>query len=556
MTLFQQLSPYGFVDFVKILVAGVSIEAYLRGPTIRDLNLTKSGKGIENSEKTTFGLTKYLDDLKVLPRASIASNQSSGSGVSEEQVEAPPPPSPWATVPVRFIPGAKNRNRSAIQGTAAAFASWTDSRTGTLPPSSLDLTGNLESISSIYENDSMRETSAQTSSRSIERTSTGSRSSYQRKRASKISQTSNSATASFSSYSSLEKLSNGDSIPAQNVSFIYTGDSARMDLWKAKYHRNTKSAFKIQNKIEEDLKRDRSRKQKQVLDDLQSNFKPTTPLKVKFDVLDVTTLLSLPLPPLPVERAPAIDPWEECSSDDNDSCDTNPRLNNQAATMLKSAFSFANINMQKSNLSNGYPSFDQFDAADLHPKRVPPQTKVVHSTFRLCAIDSAALLWELGFLSKLESNAAAQFDTILREHWVGNLQYKNDGWFPVVGGMAPCFDFIVTILHKDFDTETNTFQSGNTSASLEDLSVSIKETRTTLFTELLPPRVLSVLYRVVLLINHILVDVKGPSLDLSFWDAEFKYLLTPEIIRKRFGHDARPIAQSVSDELLKLTDFF
>ncbi|ORY43799.1 OPT-domain-containing protein [Rhizoclosmatium globosum] len=151
------------------------------------------------------------------------------------------------------------------------------------------------------------------------------------------------------------------------------------------------------------------------------------------------------------------------------------------------------------------------------------------------------MLWELCFISRLESNCAIEFDATIRKHWIGHLENQKCGWFPAVGGMSACMGFVIAILHKDLDATMLNEMGSDDSLGL---SFGITETKTILFSELLPPRVLSILYRVVLLINHVLFDVDGVKPNLQFWDEEFKFLLTKDLIRQKFGHDARPIAQT------------
>ncbi|KAJ3083195.1 hypothetical protein HDU99_000343 [Rhizoclosmatium hyalinum] len=346
--IFRQLSPYGFTDLALVLIAGSSLEAHLRGPTFKHLSKEiQEPKKVQ--DKPLGGFTKLLDDLRVLPRASVVSNYSDSVSVSSEQpMEPAAPPSPWATAPVRFVPGTKNRNRASLLGTSAAFASWTDNGRN---PSQLT----TESTISLAQSSSLKLTSSQ-----------------------------------------------GGSL----------------------------------------------------------------------------------------------------------------------ASVVKSP-------RQRKSFSDSTPFLGPSREGSLKPE-IDPTADTVD-------------------LDVLEDGKTNNFIYTGEE---GKIDLKC-GWFPAVGGMSACMGFVIAILHKDLDATMLNEMGSDDSLGL---SFGITETKTILFSELLPPRVLSILYRVVLLINHVLFDVDGVKPNLQFWDEEFKFLLTKDLIRQKFGHDARPIAQSIVDQLLRLTE--
>ncbi|KAJ3114799.1 hypothetical protein HK100_001553 [Physocladia obscura] len=313
--LFTLLSPYGFGDLVKILIAGSSLEALIRGPTIPALNQTKQHKlQFESIRAKTHGLTRLLDDLHILQQSSIASTHSDNASLASEisqtsiQVQPPPPPpSTWSSIPVRFMYGTKSRNRN----TASAFASCADSNTN-----------NAVSSATIF--DLTTTTSTATISES----------------GSRINISNSSLSVAGNQYN-------------MNSNQVYTGDSGRRDLWNAKWHENTKSAFMLQKKIENVAQRQRKIQQNQIMEAMTSTIggaqnKPKIQMKVKFDLLDATTLLSLPLPPLPPDRPPILDPWFENEGIDSE----NTEFTFQAANLHQSGHSIANLNVKNNRIGS------------------------------------------------------------------------------------------------------------------------------------------------------------------------------------------------------------
>ncbi|KAI8618758.1 hypothetical protein BC830DRAFT_894713 [Chytriomyces sp. MP71] len=137
MNMFRITSPYGFCDLVKIIIVGQCLESFIRGPFASNLRHERKKPKTE-TPKTSHGLAKLFEDFKIIntsaqPRLNRRGSTDSDSVTSMDDspgnIGPAPPPSPWANVPVRHIPGARRRSRVSINGMSAAFASWNgDSR--------------------------------------------------------------------------------------------------------------------------------------------------------------------------------------------------------------------------------------------------------------------------------------------------------------------------------------------------------------------------------------------------------------------------------------------
>ncbi|KAJ3409680.1 hypothetical protein HDU80_010515 [Chytriomyces hyalinus] len=652
VNVFRMASPY----VSSVMIAGSTLESFLRGPSSGNIQHEKISV---DTPKTVQGLAKLMGDLKLVRSSGHGSNASDIGSIREEQ---PPPPSAWASVPVRNMPGTRNgRSRAALEGTAAAFSSWSDARplfqlsdsqtsfnNASASTSASNMHLSLSSMPSLLPGNEFQESSSSLKSESY--------SGYRRQRGptspiqaddrnntmdslDDIGEANNlkdgalevppPATASAlaeqpaspktkqneSSMSHVKARrfsflanatprvslthrnsfeTNSQEIHRESDSVIYTGDIGRIDLWNARYHSGTKSAFRIQHTIDSAMKRENRRLQKEVADSLLLRSSLSSPRggkmggKVTFDVLDVTTLLSLPLPPLPPVRPPTVDPWEQENikqlqkgmlgdliNDDNDPVE----LSNQAAALLNSTASMAVFSGSTGiAFQNGYPSVDQFQRADFHPRVPLPRFESVHSSFLLAIVDVTGLLWELCFASQLdESNqVGSEMDILMLEQWVGSDKQKECGWFPAVGGLSVAMHFVVTVVCPDFN-KTATLDGLTNADLMEDLMsensegtenqeqlpknevtwdvAPESEEPSPVFSDLLPPRILVGLYRALLLIHHTVLIAGGScgrEAQLEFWEEEFEYVLTPKAVRSMFGHDARPISQAISDLLLQL----
>ncbi|KAJ3242185.1 hypothetical protein HDU81_006597 [Chytriomyces hyalinus] len=656
--------PYGFCDLIKIMIAGSTLESFLRGPSSAIIQHEKISV---DTPKTVQGLAKLMGDLKLVRKPGPGSTASDPGSIREEQ---PPPPSAWATVPVRNMPGTRNgRSRATLEGTAAAFSSWSDARPFIQLSDSQTSFNNASastSASNMHLSLNSMGNEFQESSSSLK---SESYSGYRRQRgptspiqaddrnntmdslddigdantlkvgalevapsASAIAEHAvspkpkrNEASSRVKArrFSFLANASPRISLTLRNSSetntplethresdsVIYTGDIGRADLWNARYHSGTKSAFHIQQTIDSAMKREHRRLQKEVADSLLPHSSLSSPRggklggKVTFDVLDVTTLLSLPLPPLPPVRPPTVDPWEQENLKelqkgrlgDLMDADNDPvELSNQAAALLNSTASMAIISGSTAALygipfQNGYPTVDQFQRADFHPRVPLPRFESVHSSFLLATVDITGLLWELCFASQLDesSQVGSEMDILMLEQWVGSDKQKDCGWFPAVGGLSVAMHFVVTVVCPDFN-KTAPLDGLTNEAMMEDLMSENSEPVTKsavgpfgnqeqvpknevtwgvapesddpspVFSDLLPPRILVSLYRTLLLIHHTVLVAGGScgrEAHLEFWEEEFEYVLTPKAVRSMFGHDARPISQAISDLLLQLITY-
>ncbi|KAJ3240308.1 hypothetical protein HDU78_002334 [Chytriomyces hyalinus] len=663
VNVFRMASPYGFCDLIKIssvMIAGSTLESFLRGPSSGNIQHEKISV---DTPKTVQGLAKLMGDLKLVRNSGHGSNASDIGSIREEQ---PPPPSAWASVPVRNMPGTRNgRSRAALEGTAAAFSSWSDARplfqlsdsqtsfnNASASTSASNMHLSLSSMPSLLPGNEFQESSSSLKSESYsgyrrqrgptspiqpdDRNNTmdslddigeantlkdgalevppsatasalaeqpaspkpkQSESSMSYVKARRFSFLANATPRVSLTHRNSFETNSPQEIHRESDSVIYTGDIGRIDLWNARYHSGTKSAFRIQHTIDSAMKRENRRLQKEVADSLLLRSSLSSPRggkmggKVTFDVLDVTTLLSLPLPPLPPVRPPTIDPWEQenikqlqkgmlgdLMDDDNDPVE----LSNQAAALLNSTASMTVFSGSTGiAFQNGYPSVDQFQRADFHPRVPLPRFESVHSSFLLAIVDVTGLLWELCFASQLdESNqVGTEMDILMLEQWVGSDKQKECGWFPAVGGLSVAMHFVVTVVCPDFN-KTATLD-GLTNADLMEDLMSENSERTEnqeqlpknevtwgvapeseepspVFSDLLPPRILVGLYRALLLIHHTVLIAGGScgrEAPLEFWEEEFEYVLTPKAVRSMFGHDARPISQAISDLLLQLITY-
>ncbi|KAJ3205784.1 hypothetical protein HDU82_004961 [Entophlyctis luteolus] len=530
--LFQKLSTYGYKELIKskyyswgpfddvfeqVLIAGLSLECLLRGPAVKadsvEVSIPPAQKLVGSPH--VQGLAKLLNDFHVLPRADTLQKSVSISETesSTSTLEPPTPASAWASTPFRILPGSKMRRRSIVE-TSKAFASF---------PHAFETLSQSNATSASSFN-----TFSQTSSETL-----ASRSGYRRSRLTgAVSQELHEPARLCPDMAENQSTSN------TGGAIAYLGHFGRVDLWNAQWHTRTKSAFGLQDKITRDAARARDMRANTAAAEINATSQQKPAKAVTFDcILDKTMLLALPVPPLPADRPTTIGPWLSDTDDDDDGFD---------AKVL-------DLICSDKNSSSAYPTPRQFECVDMSPNQPSLEALKVHEEFRLCAVDSTVLLWELGFTARKHESAALVFDNLMVAHWLPKDRAEICGWFPNFGGLSSCIHLIVSILNSCNDlNDSPEFIAEQSSEGAGE--VTLQNSTISKFSELLNPSLLANLYRVVLLVNHVLLDLSSAKSVFQSLKSEFKYELTRKAIWSRFGHDPRSISQAVFVELGRLVD--